>query len=253
MTSVAAVQPTFLQFNKVAKDDSWKQSSVYGYSVTFAGGNFFTNSVFADTYAEHGTWGGWLYTIVAYGFAGYAFARIFSFSPPVIAASAGVVGYCFLEVWRVQILIYGIVIFLLLITAASAVTASRLRPPSGLIDPHTQPVDGELPGVHGVEGGHRLRVADRDVRQGDVAGVADPDPRRCRPSRDRRDGAVLQAQAAHLAFGDRLGPHRPVVATVEFRAVDCDIEVGEAPIAGRPPRSRQQVNSRVAVGRNDPL
>ncbi|MCV7154022.1 oligosaccharide repeat unit polymerase [Mycobacterium pyrenivorans] len=128
VTSVAAVQPTFLQFNKVAKDDSWKQSSVYGYSVTFAG-NFFTNSVFADTYAEHGTWG-WLYTIVAYGFAGYAFARIFSFSP-VIAASAGVVGYCFLEVWRVQILIYGIVIFLLLITAASAVTASRLRPRQG--------------------------------------------------------------------------------------------------------------------------
>ncbi|MDZ4266859.1 MAG: O-antigen polymerase [Mycobacterium sp.] len=128
VTSVAAVQPTFLQFNKVAKDDSWKQSAVYGYSVTFAG-NFFTNSVFADTYAEYGTWG-WLYTIVAYGVAGYAFARIFSFSP-VIAASAGVVGYCFLEVWRVQILIYGIVIFLLLLTAASAVVAARLRPRQG--------------------------------------------------------------------------------------------------------------------------
>lgn len=127
VTSLAAVQPTFLQFNKVAKDDSWKQASVYGYSVTFAG-NFFTNSVFADTYAEHGIWG-WLYTIVAYGFAGYAFARIFSFSP-VLAASAGVVAYCFLEVWRVQILIYGIVIFLLLLTAGSAFLATRLRPPT---------------------------------------------------------------------------------------------------------------------------
>lgn len=125
-SSLAAVQPTFLQFNKVAKDDSWKQESVYGFSVTFAG-NFFTNSVFADTYAEYGTWG-WLYTILAYGVAGYAFARIFSFSP-VIAASAGVVAYCFLEVWRVQILIYGIVIFLLILTAASAFMASRLRPP----------------------------------------------------------------------------------------------------------------------------
>jgi hypothetical protein len=126
VASLAAVQPTFLQFNKVAKDDSWKQSAVYGYSVTFAG-NFFTNSVFADTYSVYGTWG-WLYTILAYGFAGYAFARIFSFSP-VIAASAGVVAYCFLEVWRVQILTYGIVVFLLLLTAGSSFLAARLRPP----------------------------------------------------------------------------------------------------------------------------
>ncbi|TQR85339.1 oligosaccharide repeat unit polymerase [Mycobacterium hodleri] len=126
VASLDAIKPTFLQFNKVAKDDSWKQASVYGYSVTFAG-NFFTNSVFADTYSVYGTWG-WFYTILAYGFAGYAFARIFSFSP-VVAASAGVVAYCFLEVWRVQILTYGIVIFLLLLTAGSAVLASRVRPP----------------------------------------------------------------------------------------------------------------------------
>ncbi|TFV59666.1 oligosaccharide repeat unit polymerase [Mycobacterium sp. PS03-16] len=125
VASLDAVKPTFLQFNKVAKDDSWKQASVYGYSVTFAG-NFFTNSVFADIYSEHGAWG-WLYTIVAYGFAGYAFARIFSFSP-VIAGSAGVVAYCFLEVWRVQILVYGIVIFLLLLTAAGALVTARTRP-----------------------------------------------------------------------------------------------------------------------------
>jgi hypothetical protein len=125
-TSLGAIQPTFLQFKKVAKDDSWKQASTYGYSATFAG-NFFTNSVFADTYSTHGAWG-WLYTILAYGFAGYAFARIFRFSP-VIAASAGVVAYCFLEVWRVQILTYGIVIFLLILTAGSAVVAARVRPP----------------------------------------------------------------------------------------------------------------------------
>lgn len=124
-TSLEAVQPTFLQFNKITKDESWKQAATYGFSVSFAG-NFFTNSVFADTYSEYGTWG-WFYTILAYGVAGYAFARIFSFSP-VIAASAGVVAYCFLEVWRVQILIYGIVIFLLLLTAGSALLA-RIRPP----------------------------------------------------------------------------------------------------------------------------
>ncbi|UXA20633.1 hypothetical protein KXD98_06650 [Mycobacterium sp. SMC-4] len=124
--SLGAVQPTFLQFNKVAKDDSWKQSAVYGHSVTFAG-NFFTNSVFADTYSEYGLWG-WFYTILAYGVAGYLFARMFSLTP-VLAASSGVVAYCFFEVWRVQILIYGIVIFLLLLTAASAYLALRVRPP----------------------------------------------------------------------------------------------------------------------------
>lgn len=127
VASLGAIEPTFLQFNKVTKDASWKQASTYGYSVTFAG-NFFTNSVFADTYSGYGTWG-WLYTILAYGFAGYAFARIFSFSP-VIAASAGVVAYCFLEVWRVQILTYGIVIFLLLLTAGSTFVAARLRTPA---------------------------------------------------------------------------------------------------------------------------
>jgi hypothetical protein len=126
VTSLGAVEPTFLQFNKVTKDASWKQAATYGYSVTFAG-NFFTNSVFADTYSVYGAWG-WLYTILAYGFAGYAFARVFSFSP-VIAASAGVVAYCFLEVWRVQILTYGIVIFLLLLTAGSAFLAVKIRPP----------------------------------------------------------------------------------------------------------------------------
>lgn len=126
VTALEAVEPTFLQFTKVAKDDSFKQSSVYGYSVTFAG-NFFTNSVFADTYSVFGTWG-WFYTILAYGVAGYGFARIISFST-VVAASAGVVAYGFLEVWRVQILTYGIVIFLLLLTAASAVLVARIRPP----------------------------------------------------------------------------------------------------------------------------
>lgn len=127
VSSFEAVQPTFLQFNKVTKDESWKQASTYGFSMTFAG-NFFTNSVFADIYSVYGAWG-WFYTIIAYGFAGYLFARIFRLGP-VLAASAGVVGYCFLEVWRVQILSYGIVVFLLLLTAGSALLATRIRPPA---------------------------------------------------------------------------------------------------------------------------
>jgi hypothetical protein len=129
VTALGAVEPTFLQFNKVTKDDSWKQAATYGYSVSFAG-NFFTNSVFADTYSVYGAWG-WLYTILAYGFAGYAFARLFGLSP-VIAASAGIVAYCFLEVWRVQILTYGIVIFLLLLTVGTAILVARLRPPQDI-------------------------------------------------------------------------------------------------------------------------
>jgi len=119
--SFNAVQPTFLQFSKVAKDDSWKGADVYGYSVKFAP-QLFTNSVFADTYADYGAWG-WPYTILIYGLAGYLMARIMRY-PGVIAGSGGVLAYCFAEVWRIQIVSYGIVIFLLLATAASAWVAT---------------------------------------------------------------------------------------------------------------------------------
>ena len=34
--SMDAVQPTFLQFDKVRKDDSWKGPAIYGYTVSFA-------------------------------------------------------------------------------------------------------------------------------------------------------------------------------------------------------------------------
>jgi hypothetical protein len=118
--ALTAIQPTFLQFEKVSKDDSWKRASVFGYSVKFAP-NFFTVSVFADTYALYGVWG-WLYTFGLYAFGGYLLARIMRYGT-VVAGSAGVLAYCFAEMWRIQILNYGIVIYLILLTIGSAVIA----------------------------------------------------------------------------------------------------------------------------------
>ncbi|WP_431237660.1 O-antigen polymerase [Mycolicibacterium aichiense] len=135
--SIDAVQPTFLQFKKVSKDDSWKDAVYYHYSVTFAS-SFFTNSVFADTYAVFGVWG-WFYTFLLYGVAGYAFARIMRYGS-VVAGSGGVLAYCFAEVWRIQIVNYGIVIFLLLLTAGAAVLA--LRWPARARKTDTMPVRG---------------------------------------------------------------------------------------------------------------
>ncbi len=120
--SVNAIVPTFLQFNKISKDDSWKGDDVYGYSASF-GSSFFTNSVFADTYADFGAWG-WYYTFLLYGLCGFLLAKIVRYSP-VIAASGGILAYCFSEVWRIQIVSYGFVIFLLLSTVACAVMAAR--------------------------------------------------------------------------------------------------------------------------------
>lgn len=119
--SFNAIQPTFLQFTKISKDDSWKGDEVYGYSAFFEP-SFFTNSVFADTYADFGAWG-WFYTFFLYGLCGFLLARILRYST-VIAASAGILAYCFSEVWRIQIVSYGFVIFLLLATVACAVAAA---------------------------------------------------------------------------------------------------------------------------------
>ncbi|SBS77623.1 conserved membrane hypothetical protein [uncultured Mycobacterium sp.] len=123
VTSSDAVKPTFLQFKKISKDNSWKDASEYHYAVSFEP-NFFTNSVFADTYADFGMWG-WFYTFLIYGFAGFMFARLMRYGP-VIAGTGGVVAYCFSEVWRIQILSYGIVIFLMLLTVGCAALAVAL-------------------------------------------------------------------------------------------------------------------------------
>lgn len=118
--SLAAVEPTFLQFQKVSKS-AGKTDADYGYSVEI-GPTLITNSVFADTYADYGVWG-WIYAIGAYGLAGYLFGRL-SRSPAIIGASAGIIGYSFSEVWRAQLLNTGIVSFLLLLTIGSAGVAT---------------------------------------------------------------------------------------------------------------------------------
>ena len=123
VTSSDAVKPTFLQFKKISKDNSWKDANEYHYAVNFEP-NFFTNSVFADTYADFGMWG-WFYTFLIYGFAGFMFARLMRYGP-VIAGSGGVLAYCFSEIWRIQILSYGIVIFLMLLTVGCAALAVAL-------------------------------------------------------------------------------------------------------------------------------
>ncbi len=125
--SLAAIQPTFLVQNKVRKDDAQPENSEYGYSVSFAS-NFTTNSVFADVYSQLGLWG-LVYCIFAYAGAGYLFARFMLYGP-VVAGAGGVVAYCLLEVWRIQLLSQGIVIFLILLTLGCAFVASlapRLR------------------------------------------------------------------------------------------------------------------------------
>jgi hypothetical protein len=122
--SLSAITPTFLQKNKIRKADKKKYGSDYGYSSTFAP-QYFTNSVFADTYAEYGAWG-WFYTFIIYGVAGYLLARLMQ-AEPVIAATGGVIAYCFAEIWRIQIFTYGFVIFLLLLTAGAAWIA-RITP-----------------------------------------------------------------------------------------------------------------------------
>ncbi|BBX17975.1 hypothetical protein MDUV_28350 [Mycolicibacterium duvalii] len=121
VTSSDAARPTFLQFQKVAKSDGLKDAEAYAYSVELES-NFTTNSVFADTYAVYGMWG-WVYTIGLYAFAGWAFARLFRYGV-VVGASAGVMAHCLSEVWRTQNVNFGFVIFLLLLTVASAVAAN---------------------------------------------------------------------------------------------------------------------------------
>lgn len=124
-TSLEAITPTFLQKHKVKKAEKKKFSADYGYSMTFAP-QYFTNSVFADTYAEYGAWG-WAYTFLLYGAAGYLLAR-FMRAEPVVAATGGVLAYCFAEVWRIQILTYGIVIFLVLLTVVLSWLAQAKEP-----------------------------------------------------------------------------------------------------------------------------
>jgi hypothetical protein len=118
--SFDAARPTFLIFKKIAKVDGNKEAEFYGYEVELES-NFTTNSVFADTYAVYGVWG-WVYTMGLYAIAGYLFARLVRYGF-VVAGSAGVMAHSLSEVWRTQNVNYGFVIFLVVLTIASAVVA----------------------------------------------------------------------------------------------------------------------------------
>jgi len=121
--SAAAALPTFLvPAHEVRAKESLGADS-YDFTVSFAP-NFTTNSEFADTYADFGAWG-WLYTLLLFPLAGYVFGRFLTYGP-VIAGSAGVLAYCFAEVWRIQLLTQGLTIFLVLLTLVCAFLAARL-------------------------------------------------------------------------------------------------------------------------------
>lgn len=121
--SVVAIEPSFFVTNKVRKDDATPENEQYGYAVSFAP-NFTTNSVFADIYGQFGAWG-LFYILVGYSFAGYLFGRFLRYGP-VIAGTGGVLAYCMVELWRVQILSQGIVIFLILLSIGCGAVAAAL-------------------------------------------------------------------------------------------------------------------------------
>ncbi|MCJ0906125.1 hypothetical protein [Rhodococcus sp. ARC_M6] len=122
VTSAAAALPTFLvPAHEVRAKESLGADS-YEFSVSFAP-NFTTNSAFADMYADFGAWG-WLYTLLLFPLAGYVYGRFQTYGP-VVAGSAGVVAYCFAEVWRIQLLTQGITVFLVLLTLVCMFVAAR--------------------------------------------------------------------------------------------------------------------------------
>ncbi|MCZ4551778.1 O-antigen polymerase [Gordonia rubripertincta] len=119
--SIYAALPSFVVPAEVNRSKESVSADAYEFTVSSAS-NFTTNSEFADTYSEFGAWG-WLYTLLLFPLAGYIFGRFMAYGP-VLAGSAGVIAYCFAEVWRIQLLTQGIVVFLVLLTLVGAFFAS---------------------------------------------------------------------------------------------------------------------------------
>ncbi|MDL9947968.1 O-antigen polymerase [Gordonia sp. ABSL11-1] len=123
--SVSAALPSFLVPEDETRGKEAVDAGLYDFTVSSAP-NFTTNSEFADTYADFGAWG-WFYTLLLFPLAGYISGR-FSTYGPVIAGTTGVIAYCFAEVWRIQLLTQGIVVFLVLLTVVGmAVAGAGLR------------------------------------------------------------------------------------------------------------------------------
>jgi hypothetical protein len=119
--SYSAALPSFLLLPSEAPTKSEIAQSRYGYTVSFSE-NFTTNSEFADTYIRQGIWG-LVYTLALFPFAGFLYARLLSYGP-VVAGGGGLIAYCLCEVWRIQLLTQGIVVFLILLTGFAAAAAS---------------------------------------------------------------------------------------------------------------------------------
>lgn len=126
--SIVAALPSFIAPDEANRSKESLSADAYDFTVS-SSPNFTTNSEFADTYSEFGAWG-WLYTLLLFPLAGYVFGRFLTYGP-LLAGSAGVIAYCFAEVWRIQLLTQGIVVFLVLLTlvcalvAASGITTGR--------------------------------------------------------------------------------------------------------------------------------
>jgi hypothetical protein len=122
--SLQAVAPTFVDFKKVNLGTGTKEERYGDVSVA---DNLTTNSAFADTYVKYGWWGV-TYTLLVLALAAFGFG-VFARYRSVVAILAAVLLYGFAEYWRIFLFNQGILIFLLLATAAGLVlslTAERL-------------------------------------------------------------------------------------------------------------------------------
>jgi hypothetical protein len=119
VASLQAVAPTFVEFKKSYLGPQ-TGDSVYGESVSVAK-NLTTNSAFADTYVRYGWWG-LAYTLLTLGVAAFAFGALSRYRS-VIAVFSAVILYGFADYWRIFLFNQGILIYLLLTTAAAAAFA----------------------------------------------------------------------------------------------------------------------------------
>ncbi|MGY4858075.1 hypothetical protein [Cryobacterium sp. AP23] len=116
LLSLQAVAPTFVDFEKVNLGTGTKDQR---YGAVSVADNLTTNSAFADTYVKYGWWGV-IYTLLVLAVAAFGFG-VFARYRSVVAILAAVLLYGFAEYWRIFLFNQGILVFLLLATAAGLV------------------------------------------------------------------------------------------------------------------------------------
>ncbi|WP_146215860.1 hypothetical protein [Cryobacterium arcticum] len=120
--SLQAIAPTFVDFEKVNLGTGTKDER-YG-SVSVAD-NLTTNSAFADTYVRYGWWGA-TYTLLVLALAAFGFG-VFARYRSVVSIFAAVLLYGFAEYWRIFLFNQGILVFLLLVTAAGLIVSLAVK------------------------------------------------------------------------------------------------------------------------------